>query len=154
MATFKLLGKPNRKLKQDSYRQFSIPAVKTCPGAGDCKKFCYTQHPGSSYSWKMVANKHNLNWQKTKMLEFVIDMDRELKAFRNRPVAIRIHDTGDFYNVKYLNKWLKVASLNPDIKVYAYTKSINYFLDSMRKMKYAFYLTRIKSPSICKVSVV
>ena len=40
------------------------------------------------------------------------------------PIKIRIHDAGDFYSLEYLKKWLIIASLNPTVKFYAYTKII------------------------------
>jgi hypothetical protein len=40
--------------------------------------------------------------------------------------TIRIHESGDFYNLKYLDAWMGVAKARPDLHFYAYTKSIPY----------------------------
>lgn len=40
---------------------------------------------------------------------------------------VRIHESGDFYNQKYLDAWVMVAKSMPDILFYAYSKSIPYF---------------------------
>jgi hypothetical protein len=57
---------------------------------------------------------------------FVADMVTEIQNTKNVR-AIRIHDTGDFYDQKYLNKWIAIASQLPNVTFYAYTKSL--FLD-------------------------
>ena len=41
----------------------------------------------------------------------------------------RIHVAGDFFNQKYFRAWQYVAEWNPDRLFYAYTKSLNYWLD-------------------------
>ncbi len=40
--------------------------------------------------------------------------------------TIRIHESGDFYNLKYLDAWMGAAKARPDLHFYAYTKSIPY----------------------------
>jgi hypothetical protein len=44
---------------------------------------------------------------------------------------IRIHVAGDFFNRTYLTAWLIVAERHPDIRFYAYTKSLPY-LENVR----------------------
>ena len=39
---------------------------------------------------------------------------------------VRIHESGDFYNGEYLRAWMLTAQRMPDIKFYAYTKSVPY----------------------------
>ena len=43
----------------------------------------------------------------------------------------RIHVAGDFFNQKYFRAWQYVAEWNPDRLFYAYTKSLNYWLDDL-----------------------
>lgn len=41
-----------------------------------------------------------------------------------KPVKVfRIHESGDFYNQKYLDKWISIAKTFPNTVFYAYTKS-------------------------------
>jgi hypothetical protein len=50
-----------------------------------------------------------------------------------RADVIRIHDAGDFYNVRYINKWFEIANELPEVRFYAYTKSISLFkLDAIK----------------------
>jgi hypothetical protein len=41
----------------------------------------------------------------------------------------RIHVAGDFFNRNYMEAWTLVARSNPDRLFYAYTKSLQYWLD-------------------------
>jgi len=44
--------------------------------------------------------------------------------------VIRVHSSGDFFNPAYMRAWIAVANNNPSIHFYAYTKSIQWALDS------------------------
>tara|TARA_E500000305_G_scaffold105663_1_gene103353 strand:- start:22 stop:438 length:417 start_codon:yes stop_codon:yes gene_type:complete len=61
----------------------------------------------------------------TKTISFIPLMIAEIK--KKKATYIRIHDSGDFYSPKYLNKWLEIARACKDVKFYAYTKSHNFF---------------------------
>lgn len=48
---------------------------------------------------------------------------------------VRIHESGDFYNGEYLEAWMKVAEKMPDVKFYAYTKSVPYVKWAEKRLK-------------------
>ena len=52
---------------------------------------------------------------------------------------VRIHESGDFFSLGYLNAWIEVAKQNPDLKFYCYSKSLDFFLDLV--LPENFYLT-------------
>jgi len=119
---------------------FGIPAWKskatgliTCPAAGSCGKDggCYAQQ--GAYIFSNVAKVFEWRLAVTLSTEFVILMQSELDeaqrkaAKRGQRVVIRIHDSGDFYNVPYLRKWLAIILANPNITFYAYTKQVRLF---------------------------
>ena len=54
-------------------------------------------------------------------------MNQEIK--KKKPDFIRVHDSGDYYSPKYLNKWLSIAKDNPKVKFYSYTNSIKFIKD-------------------------
>lgn len=116
----------NAKLKKTSKvtgiktLDFALPAKKTCPYARECKKFCYADK--GSYLWAVVKEKHQWNLNQTQLESFVDNMIIEIKKAKAK--AIRIHSSGDFYNVTYFKKWISIANQCPDIKFYAYTKSL------------------------------
>jgi len=45
--------------------------------------------------------------------------------------VIRIHSSGDFFNKKYWAAWMKVIRNRPDILFYAYTKALQYWVDTV-----------------------
>ena len=113
----------NSKLAKDNIYSFNLPAGETCPFAGDCKKFCYAQK--GRYNFGVVINRAVKNYQESKGKFFGIKI--AVEADIRRAKIIRIHSSGDFYNKRYANKWVKIAINNPGILFYAYTKSWEYF---------------------------
>jgi hypothetical protein len=53
------------------------------------------------------------------------EMSEMILASLPDTTIIRIHVSGDFFNEAYFGAWVDVAIARPDIKFYAYTKSIN-----------------------------
>lgn len=105
---------------------FGIPAYKsasgklTCPFADECIKFCYAQK--GAYIWSNVKPAFEKRYELTLTAEFVGKMSDEL--FKKRPDYVRIHDSGDYYSKVYLQKWIDIANLFPEIKFYSYTNSV------------------------------
>ena len=105
---------------------FGIPAYKsasgklTCPFADECIKFCYAQK--GAYIWSNVKPAFEKRYELTRTAEFVGKMSDEL--FKKRPDYVRIHDSGDYYSKVYLQKWIDIANLFPEIKFYSYTNSV------------------------------
>lgn len=105
---------------------FGIPAYKsasgklTCPFADECIKFCYAQK--GAYIWSNVKPAFEKRYELTRTTEFVGKMSDEL--FKKRPDYVRIHDSGDYYSKVYLQKWIDIANLFPEIKFYSYTNSV------------------------------
>ena len=125
----------NKKLKNTSLinkariLNFSLPAYKTqnnkvvCPFAKDCVKYCYAQK--GNYRFPSVKKGLNNRYELSKKEEFVTIMNANILL--ERPTHVRIHDSGDFYSVDYLNKWIQIANDNKEVIFYAYTKSIPFF---------------------------
>ena len=109
---------------------FSIPAYKTksgkitCPFAADCVKFCYAQK-GNYTRFPVVKESQEKKYLLTKEDNFVDLITAAIK--RKKATHIRIHDSGDFYSINYLLKWVNIANDNPGVTFYAYTKSIQFF---------------------------
>ena len=125
----------NKKLKNTSLMNrarilnFSLPAYKTqnnkmvCPFAKDCVKYCYAQK--GNYRYPSVKKGLNNRYELSKKDEFITIMNANILL--ERPTHVRIHDSGDFYSVEYLNKWVQIAKDNKEVIFYAYTKSIPFF---------------------------
>ena len=134
----------NAKMKKTSKENntkifnFSIPAYKTkggkitCPFAKDCIKYCYAQK-GNYTRFPMIQQLMEKKYKLSKTENFINLMNKEIK--KKKAKYIRIHDSGDFYSVKYLNKWIQIAKDNKDIIFYAYTKSIKFFINGLKLPK-------------------
>lgn len=122
----------NSKIKKTSQKfnvrlfNFGIPAYKTqsgkltCPMADTCVKFCYAKK--GAYIWSNVQPAFEKRYQATKEVNFVDVMTAEIK--RKRATHVRVHDSGDYYSREYMNKWFKIAEINPSVKFYSYTNMV------------------------------
>ena len=107
---------------------FSLPAEKSCRGSTEhCRKYCYAKKAERRFS--KVLPRRNINFKLTKKRKFVKNMVNLL--IWKSSEYIRIHESGDFYNQKYLNKWIKVCKMLPNKTFLAYTQS--YDLDYSKK---------------------
>mgnify|MGYP003641175368 FL=1 len=130
----------NSKMKKTSKENkskilnFSIPAFKTkagkttCPFAGGCQKYCYAQK-GNYTRFPIVQELMEQKYLLSKQDNFNTLMNEEIA--KKKPTHVRIHDSGDFYSVKYLNKWVTIAKQNKNVIFYAYTKSIKFFTEGL-----------------------
>lgn len=131
----------NLKLKADKntkYIVWNLPAVVTCPYATEhCKKFCYARKAEKAYPGCLDSRKRN--FAESLRADFAHNMVETIselcdkKSYKNaKRVVVRIHESGDFYNENYANKWLEIARLIADrgyknVVFMAYTKSLPYF---------------------------
>tara|TARA_R110000744_G_scaffold304025_1_gene412599 strand:- start:1306 stop:1929 length:624 start_codon:yes stop_codon:yes gene_type:complete len=130
----------NSKMKKTSLKNnakifnFSIPAYKTksgkitCPFAAACVKYCYAQK-GNYTRFPIVQELMEKKYEISKQTNFNSLMNEEIK--KKKATHVRIHDSGDFYSIKYLQKWIQIAEFNPSIIFYAYTKSIKFFVNDL-----------------------
>jgi len=114
----------NGKLVKNNIISFDLPVLKTCPFAGDCKKFCYANK--GNYRFPNVTNKYQRNYELSLSDKFNQVVTDSLKALPNAQF-IRLHSSGDFYSKKYIAKWMEVIVAHPKLVFYAYTKSMKLF---------------------------
>ena len=134
----------NSKLKKTSKAldlrvfNFGIPAYKsasgklTCPMADECVKFCYAKK--GAYIWSNVQPAFENRYQLSKTNYFIGAMNKEIK--RKKPDYVRVHDSGDYYSKAYLQKWIKIAIHNPDVKFYSYTNMVDMILNTSLPSNY------------------
>ena len=114
---------------------FALPAVKTCPYAGECKKYCYAAK--GAYIWPIVRAKHEANYQATRRDDFVDVMFDEIVMSQSE--AVRIHSSGDFYNNEYFWKWTKLAHSLPHI-IFMLTRKV-YLLSGIMRGSLTYLVT-------------
>jgi len=106
--------------------------ISTCPGAGECKTWCYALK-GGYVQWAPVslAQTRKLNFLYNDpegffdQLNTEIDLENNkslIKNDQNVTLGIRWHDSGDFFSKDYLDFAYKLADLHPNVDFYAYTK--------------------------------
>lgn len=130
------LSTGNNKLKSTDQVKFliwNLPAEKTCPFSTEmCKKFCYAKKAERQYKNVRTCRATNFNdslcdsFPAAMMMEIYEYIRRP--SWKNKEVLFRIHESGDFYNREYVEKWLKIARFYPNIQFLAYTKSVRFFV--------------------------
>lgn len=98
------------------YAFSSLPGV-TCPGAGECLKFCY-----SFRAWR-YPDAFARQIQNAFLMRFYPDTIRS--AFNAIPdgADFRLYVDGDFSSVSDVSFWFSLLLSRPSIKAYGYSKS-------------------------------
>lgn len=129
------LGKfvKNTKYYSGVVYEWNLPTGTTCPFALECKvsvdrltgKFdikkgqyrCYAASPERF----PAVREHR--WKNFEVVKNGIkpEIPKDCKS-------IRIHAAGDFFNQDYFDMWIEIAKENPEIEMWAYTKSISYWV--------------------------
>ncbi len=148
------MSKGNKKLPKTT-GIISLPAGITCPGSNTCKAWavmndktnkrelkrgdeslftCFAASEELRYPNVFNSRRYNYNLINSyvikKDLKGLTDLiNRSIQANRKNINKVRIHESGDFFNIIYLKAWLNVAKLNKDLKFYCYSKSLNFFLE-------------------------
>lgn len=132
---------------------FDLRAGLTCPAAllclahfdakqnklidGENAKFrCYAASQEAVYKNTRMLRERNEELSKLDNFEEIIT--NEIK--RLNITAIRIHSSGDFYNGRYMQKWIRIAQMNPNVRFFGYTKMASFvkFLNSQPNMYFVY----------------
>ena len=129
---------------------FNLPQGITCLGATElCKRICYAKKAERIY--KSAHSSRCKNLEATKRYDFLNTILHELDA--HHIVKVRIHESGDFYCQSYLDKWIRICRMRPNILFLAYTKSVMLKFASLPQNLIVYgsidpttYLPRFKAP--------
>ena len=131
------VSRGNKKLISNDETLFliwNLPAIKTCPYATEhCKELCYARKAEVVYPGCLPSREKNFadSMQSDFADNMIYTIESALKNDRkNRNIVFRIHESGDFYNREYTNKWLAIMrhfENNKKVVFIAYTKSFVYF---------------------------
>lgn len=130
------VSRDNKKLVPNDTTNFiiwNLPAKITCPYATPhCKSLCYAIKSEVAYPDCLPSRMKHL--EDSKRDDFVERMTLTILkvayGMRKKELIVRIHESGDFYNKAYVEKWLKVmdnCKFDKRIKFIAYTKSFKFF---------------------------
>lgn len=98
----------------------------TCPGALDCRGVCYAKQGRYLMPSVAAVRQHNLrlSLHPNFVGKVIQDIWSMVATEKRAPITtIRLHDSGDFYEQRYLDDWSRIATVFPGLEVYAYTKS-------------------------------
>lgn len=99
---------------------WSIPAIKTCPGRTRlCESACYAC--SGAYRFRSTQDAHARNYRLSLSESFVHGVICEL--LEKRADIVRIHASGDFYSREYVEKWVEIVRKLPLVTFYGYTRS-------------------------------
>lgn len=124
-----------------SFLVWNITSRITCPYATEsCLKSCYAYKSERMYSNTLKRNESNLALTKqddfvNNMIKF-LELQLDKKSNAGKQIVYRIHESGDFYNLNYLSKWIEIANYfkgNDRLIFQAYTKSILFIVEYLDK---------------------
>jgi hypothetical protein len=136
----------NKKYYSGEVYEWNLPTGSTCPFALECKvtvdrttgKFdvkkgqyrCYAASPERF----PAVREHR--WRNFDLVKSGVapKIPKDCKA-------IRIHAAGDFFNQAYFDMWIEIAKANPDIEIWAYTKSLQYWVNRINDIPKNLTLT-------------
>lgn len=132
-------GRGNAKLGRNVFT-LSLPAGHTCPGAEQCmarvnmrtnkledgpKQIfrCFAATLEVAFKGFRMNNRFNLKLlaacKRPSEVAAVI-----LRSLPAKAQAVRVHVSGDFFSQTYFDGWMLAAQQRPQVKFYAYTKSL------------------------------
>lgn len=115
---------------------WNIPAVKTCPGASSwCKSHCYNgddilvKYPSQEWAKNYAYYLNDADGLKRKLISM-------LQMYEDK-IAVRIHSSGDFFSVEYIDFWYSIVKTAQNANFWAYTRSwsIPYLYPNLEKLR-------------------
>jgi hypothetical protein len=166
MSSLLKFSKANAKLSKRLI--FNLPAGFTCPFARSCRTIadpktgkildlqrgddqkifrCFAASSESRSPSARALRWHNYNLLREESMYSMRDLIVEsIKASSTKKISnpnklCRIHESGDFFSHNYMHAWFLAANKFPEMKFYAYTKSLDYWFDMYSHIPSNVYLT-------------
>jgi len=120
---------------------FDLPAGYTCPMANKCKSYanretgkitdgkdmvfrCYAASSEAAFTSVRKMRWNNFDALRGKSVNEMATLISE--SLPSGVKVVRIHSSGDFFSFDYFLAWMQVATLNPSITFFGYTKVLDY----------------------------
>jgi len=112
-----------KHLKEGNVKLHSSCLISTLPtticfGKGKQCAGCYALKAEKLYPSVLPCRMRHL--RETQAASFVTDLVAEIT--KSKKTKVRIHESGDMYSQKYLDKWVSIAMALPNVRFYLYTK--------------------------------
>ncbi len=119
--------------------EFNLPAGHSCPFAKDCKikvdrdtgKF---ETIGSKFRCYAASAERFPAVRESRWHNFDCIVRGDKIEIPKGATHVRIHGSGDFFSQDYFDQWLEVCRENPDVKFWAFTKSIRFWVNRLGKI--------------------
>jgi len=153
-----VFGKGNAKL-DGNIQTFSLPSGYSCPGASACLSKAdketgkITDGAGcqfrcfSASQECLFRNVRESRWNNFELLRNAKTVEAMkaliIQSLPSTPfqVVVRIHVAGDFFSQTYFDAWLEVAKEKKNFLLYAYTKSLPFWVARLADIPSNFILT-------------
>lgn len=116
-----MISESNAKLGK--IPNWSLPPKVTCPGSTpECREACYVGGKTGYYKMYPSVRKAYGDNLRSVTLDNLWTIDA-IKALAKNPKYFRIHVSGDFHKVDYINKWVNICKAFPKTQFLAFTRS-------------------------------
>jgi len=122
-AVYRVFAKGNSKLPFYSYSE--LPEY-TCPGAGECLRFCYS-FTAWRYPQSFARQLQNTLLMRFKRSIIAREFNRLPVVRGERSVTLRLYVDGDFRDITVLAFWMGLLTKRPEVSCYGYSKSWELF---------------------------
>lgn len=124
------VSKGNSKLGK--IYNWNLPAVVTCRKNAPCIKDCYA----CKGFYRMASVKKCYEENLRSFLEDPEQTEKDILSQLPDNGYCRIHSSGDFYNMEYLEMCVRIAEQKPNVNFLAFTKKYELVNDYMEKYMY------------------
>lgn len=117
------------------YAQYNTRAILDCPfRSAGCEAVCYATK--GNHIFPDVIESRIKSYNETRRADFsesiiyTINVEKQSKRYNGNMMLVRIHESGDFYSLQYLRKWVKIwSAFNKDsgVNFIFYTKAFKFF---------------------------
>jgi hypothetical protein len=136
----------NKKYYNGTVYEWNLPTGTTCPFALECKVSVdrvtgkFSVHKGQYKCYAASPERFpGVREHRWKNFEYVKDGNKPI--IPKKCTAIRIHASGDFFNQDYFDMWIDIANENPSVDMWAYTKSLGYWVKRINDIPKNLILT-------------
>jgi len=126
--------------------EWNLPTGTTCPFALECKVTVdrttgkFDVHRGA-YKCYAASPERFPGVREHRWRNFEYVKNGGVISIPKNCNSIRIHAAGDFFNQKYFDSWIELANQNPNIEMWAYTKSLKYWVKRIEDIPENLVLT-------------
>lgn len=132
--------------------EFNLPAGHTCPFAKECKMMADREtgkmkHLGNRFRCYAAMSERFPAVRKYRWKNYEEIKEGKKIEVPEKATHIRIHASGDFFSQDYFDKWLEVCKRNPEKKFWAFTKSVQFWVNRIDSIPNNLNLTASKGGS-------